>query len=60
MKKVNTVLGYDLYIGQDEKTNFKTWYNIVPSGSPAPTVGHYSPEYIAKIKKVSPSFFFPN
>ena len=60
MKKVNTVLGYDLYIGQDEKTNFKTWYNIVPSGSPAPTIGYYSPEHIAKIKKVSPSFFFPN
>jgi hypothetical protein len=58
MKKVNTVLGQDLYIGKDESKNFKPWYAIVPSGSPAPTTGVYSPELIAKQKKINVAFFF--
>ena len=58
MKKVATVLGQDLYVGKDESKNFKPWYAIVPSGSPAPTGGYYSAEYIAKQKKINPSFFF--
>lgn len=58
MKKVNTVLGQDLYIGKDESKNFKPWYAIVPSGSPAPTCGVYSPEFIAKQKKINVAFFF--
>lgn len=58
MKKVNTVLGQDLYIGKDESKNFKPWYSIVPSGSPAPTTGVYSPELIAKQKKINVAFFF--
>jgi hypothetical protein len=58
VKKVNTILGQYLYIGQDESKNFKPWYNIVPSGSPAPTTGVYSPELIAKQKKINVAFFF--
>jgi len=58
VKKVATVLGQDLYIGKDESKNFKPWYNIVKSGSPAPTTGFYSPEVIAKQKKINVAFFF--
>ncbi len=59
MKKVATVLGHDLYVGQDESKNFKPWYNIVASGKPAPVKEYYSAEFIARQFKVSPSFFFP-
>ena len=58
MKKINTVQGYDFYVGKDESKNFKPWYNIVKSGSPAPTTGYYSPELIAKQKKINVAFFF--
>ena len=58
MKKVNTIRGYDLYVGKDESKNFKPIYNIVPKGSPPPSTGYYSAEYIAKIKKVAVSHFF--
>ena len=60
MKKVSTILGQDLYVGKDESKNYKPWYNIVPCGSPAPITGFYSPEYIAKEKKIHPKYFFPN
>lgn len=58
MKKVNTILGHDLYIGQDESKNFKPWYNIVPIGWPAPVKGFYSAEFIAKQKNIAVSHFF--
>ena len=58
MKKVNVISGYDLYSGKDE--NHKPMYNIVRCGAEAPITGYYAPEYIAKIKKVNPSFFFPS
>lgn len=58
MKKVNTVQGYDFYVGQDESKNFKPWYNIAKCGEQVPTKGFYSAEYVAKQFKLSPSFFF--
>jgi hypothetical protein len=58
MKKVNTVLGYDLYVGHDESKNFKPWYNIVKRDEPVPEKGYYSAEFIAKQKRINPSFFF--
>ena len=58
MTKVSTVLGYDLYIGQDESKNFKPWYAIVKCGEPVPTKGYYSAEFVAKQFKINPSFFF--
>lgn len=58
MTKITTVRGLDLYKGTDPSKNFKPWYAIVPSGSPAPTTGVYSPELIAKQKKINVAFFF--
>lgn len=59
MTKVATIKNLDLYVGKDESKNFKPWYNIVPKNSPTPAKGYYSPEFIARQFKVSPSFFFP-
>jgi hypothetical protein len=59
MKKVNTILGQDLYVGSDESKNFKPWYNIVPNGGPAPAKGYYSAEFIASQKKIAVCHFFP-
>jgi hypothetical protein len=55
MKKVNSNLGYDFYTGTEDG---KSWYNIVPKGSPTPDAGYYSAEYIAKQKKVPVRYFF--
>jgi hypothetical protein len=54
MEKVNTGFGYDYYIGFGKKN--KPFYNLVPSGQPAPKGGYYSKEYILGIKQVPDLF----
>jgi len=54
IKKVATGHGYDYYIGQDKKG--KKFYELVPTGQPAPGGGYYSKEYILSIKQ-TPDLF---
>lgn len=51
MKKVNTVLGYDLYIGNSLND---VVYNAVPEGSKTPEGGYLDIDYIAKVKNINP------
>ena len=46
MKKVHTADGYDFYIGNDPHVDSLKLYNIVPEGSPPPSGGYYTIEYI--------------
>jgi hypothetical protein len=54
MSKVNAGNGYDYYIGYERGGT--PFYNLVPSGEPAPTGGYYSKEYILGIKNVPDLF----
>lgn len=55
MNKVTTANGYDYYVGMEDG---KPFYNIVPTGHPAPD-GGYAREYICGIKKVPDMFDQP-
>ena len=54
MTKLATQFNYDFYMGTDKKG--KKFYDITPTGQPAPKGGYYSAEYICKIKGV-PNIF---
>ena len=45
---------YDYYVGTEN--NF-TFYNIVPTGAPAPSGGYFSKEFIFHIKHDAPDLF---
>ena len=58
MLKIATFGGYDYYKAEQRtgKKKGERYYNIVPTGSPAPKGGYYSHEFICKVKNV-PNLF---
>ena len=54
MKKITTQHNYDYYVGANKKG--QPYYNLVPTGQPAPKGGYMNAEYICNIKNV-PNLF---